>query len=300
MKKVKRILVGCILIMAIFMTGCVEQQGDDQQDNIDASIGEGTLKLKITDKPGDLDIIYANVTISTVQVHRANATDDEDENEDEGEIENIDEYDDGFIADGDGPYFGDVGEDILFEGNATAGFTKPYNWTWDFSDGTISYEQNATHNYSANGEYIVNLTVTNDSGNGVSDWYITTVTIGEIEDNDDTSTAGWYTIVNESQEFDLIALQNVTDVLGENNLSAGKYTQIRLNVEQAVITINNSGKIEINDMMIPSGTVKLIKAFWIHENETTELTLDFDVYESVHQTGNNKFIMRPTIKVIEG
>jgi len=286
--------------MAIFMTGCIEQQGDDQQDNIDTSIGEGTLKLKITDKPGDLDIIYANVTISKVQVHIANATDDEDENEDEEEIENIDEYDDGFIANGDGPYFGDFGEDILFEGNATAGFTKPYNWTWDFGDGTISYEQNAIHNYSANGEYIVNLTVTNDSGNGVSDWYITTATIGEIEDNDDTSTAGWYTIVNESQEFDLIALQNVTDVLGENNLSAGKYTQIRLNVEQAVITINNSGEIEINDMMIPSGTVKLIKAFWIHEDETTELTLDFDVYESVHQTGNDKFIMRPTIKVIEG
>jgi hypothetical protein len=300
MKKMKRILVGCILIMTIFMTGCVEQQGDDQQDNIDTSIEEGTLKLKITDKPGDLDIIYANVTISKVQVHIANATDDEDENEDEEEIENIDEYDDGFIADGDGPYFVDVGEDILFEGNATAGFTKPYNWTWDFGDGTISYEQNATHNYSAIGEYIVNLTVTNDSGNGVSDWYITTATIGEIEDNDDASTAGWYTIVNESQEFDLIALQNVTDVLGENNLSAGKYTQIRLNVEQAVITINNSGEIEINDMMIPSGTVKLIKAFWIYENETTELTLDFDVYESVHQTGNDKFIMRPTIKVIEG
>ena len=298
MKNIKTILVGSIIILSIFISGCIEQQ-NGQQDDINTQVGEGTLQLKITDKPGELDIIHANVTISTVQVHKSEADDDEeDENDDDDEIENIDEYDDGFIADGDGPYFGVVGEDIFFEGNATDGYIKPYNWTWDFGDGNISYEQNATHNYSTDGEYIVNLTVTNDSGNGVHDWYITTATIGEIDDDDDTSTAGWYTIVNESQEFDLIALQNVTDILGEENLSTGKYTQIRLTVEQAEITINNSGTIEVHDMKIPSSKVKLIKSFWINEDETTVLTLDFDVYESVHQTGNNKFIMRPTIKII--
>jgi hypothetical protein len=282
--------------MAIFITGCVEQQED-----IDTQVGEGTLQLKITDKPGDLDIIYANVTISNVQVHKADADNyEEEENDNDDEIDNIDEYDDGFIANGDGPYFGDVGEDILFEGNATEGLDEPYNWSWNFGDGNISYEQNATHNYSSDGEYVVNLTVTNDSGNGVLDWYITTATIGEIDDDEDTSTAGWYIIVNESQTFDLIELQNVTEVLGENTLSVGKYTQIRLTVEEAEITINNSGTIETHDMDIPSNKVKLIKSFWINEDETTELTLDFDVYESVHQTGNNKFIMKPTIKVIQG
>jgi PKD repeat protein len=294
MHKYKTIIVGSIIIMAMFMTGCVEQQ-----DDIDTQVGEGNLKLKLTDKPGDLDIIYANVTISNVMVHKANADNDEEEDND-NEIENIDEYDDGFISDGNGPYFGDVGEDILFEGNATEGLDEPYNWSWDFGDGEISYEQNATHNYSSDGEYIVNLTVTNDSGNGVSDWYITTAMIGEIDDDEDNSTAGWYTIVNESQTFDLIALQNVTEVLGENILSVGKYTQIRLTVEEAEITINNSGTKEVHDMKIPSSKVKLVKSFWIYENETTELTLDFDVYESVHQTGNNKFIMKPTIKIIEG
>ena len=145
----------------------------------------------------------------------------------------------------------------------------------------------------------MNLTVTDDNGTGVIDWYITTATIGEIDDDDDDSTAGWYTIVNESQTFDLIALQNVTEILGENNLSAGKYTQVRLTVEQAEITINNSDIIEVYDMKIPSKKVKLIKSFWIYENKTTVLTLDFDIYKSVHRTGNNKFIMKPTIKVIQ-
>ena len=95
----------------------------------------------------------------------------------------------------------------------------------------------------------------------------------------------------------MISLQNVTDLLGEKNLSTGKYTQIRLNITEANITINNSGKIEVYNLKIPSNKVKLIKAFWIYKNETTTLTLDFDVYESVHKVGKDKYIMRPTIKV---
>ena len=293
MKNVKTIVIGIILVLSIFMTGCVEQQ-----DNADVSSGEGMLKLKITDKPGDLEITHANVTISMVQVHKSNETDEEDNNEYE-EIENIDEFDDGFIADGDGPYSGDVKEDIPFLGDATEGLDEPYNWTWDFGDGNISYEQNPIHNYSSEGIYEVNLTVTNDTGNGVKDWYLTTATIGEVDENDD-SESGWYTIVEESKEFDLIALQDVTEVLGEETLTVGKYTQIRLTVEKANITIiNETDEPEEFNMMIPSNNVKLIKPFWIYEHETTELTLDFDVYESVHQTGNNNFIMKPTIKIIE-
>jgi hypothetical protein len=52
------------------------------------------------------------------------------------------------------------------------------------------------------------------------------------------TTAGWEMIVNESQTFDLISLQNVTDFFGSVNLSVGMYTQIRLMVESCVITIN--------------------------------------------------------------
>lgn len=119
------------------------------------------------------------------------------------------------------------------------------------------------------------------------------------EDGDDNES-GWYTIVNKSQTFDLIALQNVTQLLGEKNLTAGKYTQIRLTIEVANITINNSGVIETHNLTIPSGTIKLIKGFWIIENETTNLTLDFNIFESIRKTGNDTYIFQPTIKVIEG
>jgi len=280
----KLLIIGIIMVLAgtSFFSGCVEETG-----------AIGTLHLKITDKPSDLDIIHANVTISMIQVHMSGADDEEEEEE----FENIDEFDDGFIADGDGPYEAEKDEEIDFIGEYIddGDAILPINWTWEFGDGSISYEQKPTYAYSTEGEYIVNLTVTDDDGNGVFDWYLTTAKIGEEDDSD----AGWKTVVEESQTFDLIALQDVKEDLGLQELPVGKYTQIRLTIEKANITIDNNGEIEVHDLKIPSNKVKLIKPFYIYEEETTLLTLDFDVNESVHKTGNDKYIMKPTIKVIQ-
>jgi len=117
---------------------------------------------------------------------------------------------------------------------------------------------------------------------------------GDNDSEDNESDAGWFTIVNESRTFDLIQLIDVKEVLDEEELSAGWYTQIRLIVESALVTIDG---VEY-DLDIPSKKVKLISPFEIIANETTTLTLDFDVYESIHQTGSDKYIMNPTIKVI--
>ena len=244
MKKLLIIGITLVLFGTSFYSGCIEE-----------TEATGTLRLQITDKPADLDILYANVTISMIQVHKSD-TDDEEEEEDD-EYENEDEED----------------------------------------DGNSAYGQNVTHNYSTNGTYEVNLTVVDNDSR--VDWYITYAMIGEVDEDDEPSDAGWYTIVEESQTFDLITLQDVKEELGLKNLTVGKYTQIRLTVEKAEITIDNDGEIEVHDLKIPSNKVKLIKPFWIYEDDTTILTLDFDVHESVHKTGNDKYIMKPTIKVIQ-
>ncbi len=111
--------------------------------------------------------------------------------------------------------------------------------------------------------------------------------------NDTNGT--WITVVNESQTFDLIQIQNATEFLGEVDLNAGWYTQIRLFVDSALVTIDGVQY----DLKIPSKKVKLITPFLVQDNETLTLTLDFDVQKSVHKTGNAKYIMRPTIKVIQ-
>jgi PKD repeat protein len=38
------------------------------------------------------------------------------------------------------------------------------NWTWQFGDGTISYEQNPQHAYNTSDTFTVRLTVTDDDG----------------------------------------------------------------------------------------------------------------------------------------
>jgi len=115
-----------------------------------------------------------------------------------------------------------------------------------------------------------------------------------IDDENDT-LGEWITIVNESQTFDLILLQDATTLFGSATLQAGWYSQIRLEVEKALVTIDGVQY----DLTIPSKTVKLIKPFKVLDNETLTLTLDFDIQKSVHKTGSDKYVLKPTIKVIQ-
>jgi len=114
-----------------------------------------------------------------------------------------------------------------------------------------------------------------------------------ITEND--TIGEWITIINESQTFDLIALQNATELFGSANLSAGWYTQIRLYVEKALVTIDGVQY----DLEISPKHVKLIKPWKIIDNLILILTLDFDVQKSIHKTGNGEYIMEPTIKIIQ-
>lgn len=49
----------------------------------------------------------------------------------------------------------------FFDGSRGA---EPMTWLWDFGDGTTSDRQNPTHTYTANGDYTVSLTATNQYG----------------------------------------------------------------------------------------------------------------------------------------
>jgi hypothetical protein len=273
-------IVISVIVGAIILSGCVQQQ----QQGIETQPGSGTLLLLIKDKPGEYTILHVNITISEVLVHRGGILNETNNETSSGGAFNVSI---------NGPYNADVGENISFLGNATDG-QEPYNWSWDFGDGNISSLQNPSHNYSAQGIYVVNLTVTDQ--NSSTAWAQTNAYIDQ-EDYDNES--GWLTIVNESQTFDLIALQNVSALLGEQNLTAGKYTQIRLTVESANITINRSGQREEQTLKIPSSKIKLIHPFTITKNETTVLTLDFLVDKSIHETGNGQFMLKPTIKIIQ-
>ena len=128
------------------------------------------------------------------------------------------------------------------------------------------------------------------------------VTISKIQvhlatsgnDSNATTESGWLTVVEGPVTYDLVAINDVNELLGEKQLAAGIYTQIRLDVDKALVTINGTE----HNLTIPSKTVKLVKEFEIKDGVTTTLTLDFDAENSVHEASDGKYIMRPTIKVL--
>ncbi len=119
-----------------------------------------------------------------------------------------------------------------------------------------------------------------------------------IGENNNENSA-WLVVNNHPQKFDLLKLRNgLNAVLGDTLLPAGQYTQIRLILDDGNYIVTNGVK---QDLQIPSGLetgIKLIHAFNIEDGQTSELILDFNVFNSIHQTGNGKYMMNPAIRVV--
>ena len=72
-------------------------------------------------------------------------------------------------CDANGPYEGNIMEDIEFDGTATGGI-PPYEYFWNYGDGnTSSGDPHPTHNYANAGNYTVTLTVTDSENNTAND-----------------------------------------------------------------------------------------------------------------------------------
>jgi hypothetical protein len=148
------------------------------------------------------------------------------------------------------------------------------------------------------------------------------VTIDEVQVNKKSSSSGrnsgWTVVARPEQTYNLLSLINgLTAVLGDKELEAGKYRQVRLIIGKhpesennllgiphpyANYVILNDGSDTIERLKIPSGFqtgIKLVHNFMVLTNTVVELVLDFDACRSVVETGNGKYILKPTIKVIE-
>ena len=72
-------------------------------------------------------------------------------------------------CDANGPYEGNIMEDIEFDSSVTGGI-PPYDYLWDYGDGnTSSGDPHPTHNYANAGNYTVILTVTDSINDTASD-----------------------------------------------------------------------------------------------------------------------------------
>jgi hypothetical protein len=121
----------------------------------------------------------------------------------------------------------------------------------------------------------------------------------EVHKSGTDSTAGSWTVINDSlRYFDLLLLTNgASAVLGDTILTEGKYTQVRLILEDSNYVVENDIQYPLT---IPSGTqtgIKLNHSFEIESGKLYELYLDFNVEKSVLITGNGKYKLKPTIRI---
>ena len=112
----------------------------------------------------------------------------------------------------------------------------------------------------------------------------------------------WIIISNQSQTFDLLTLSNGrTALLGEAEVEAGRYQQIRLKISGGEVVTGGTSY----PLTVPSGAqtgLKFGPAFTIEPGITYELIVDFDASRSIHATGPpgnpTNFILTPFIRVI--
>ena len=115
-----------------------------------------------------------------------------------------------------------------------------------------------------------------------------------------------------SRTCNLKKLEGPFDVLGADALTAGRYTQVRLLVSEAVIYFGGTATAEpacaatlapptgftsSAPLEIPSGEVKLNREFELVADGTTRIDLDFDGDKSITLTGSNRYRMTPVIAI---
>ncbi len=107
---------------------------------------------------------------------------------------------------------------------------------------------------------------------------------------------------NLDKTVDLLQLSGVGDLLGQDEIQAGHYTQIRVGVVRVEVVIDGvTEEVALEptgDAVLPSGELKFVRPFEVKADETTVIIIDFDISadKSVVFAGG-KWIFKPTIKL---
>lgn len=134
---------------------------------------------------------------------------------------------------------------------------------------------------------------TDDNGTADDDDVLEGNETGDSDD-DEGKSSSWITLFENANgtDIDLLAASgDASAFLGEAKLSAGKYTQIRIDVANAY-GINHDNETE--NITVASGTLKIVKSFEVETDEESQIIVDFDLDKSLKQTGKG-WKMTPVI-----
>ena len=139
------------------------------------------------------------------------------------------------------------------------------------------------------------------------------VTEADLNATDDDPS--WITVAEPHKTYDLLTLQNgITELLGESNISAGRYTQMRLVLGSEddngttvadgypshpfanYIVFLDGG--DVSELDVPSNVFKTNHNFEIIQGESYTMLIDFDANQSINQAGNSgRWILNPVIGI---
>ncbi|HEY93958.1 MAG TPA: DUF4382 domain-containing protein [Dehalococcoidia bacterium] len=142
---------------------------------------------------------------------------------------------------------------------------------------------------------IIIIGVTDKPDEDISAIVVTTNLIeGNVRTSESENESDWQILLNVEKSFDLIEVAGVEKTLGEAEIPAATYNQIRMHVTSVVVTLNGKDV----EAKVPSGIIKLVRPFKVKAEEKIVVTFDFDAEKSVVVTGSDTVIFKPVVKLL--
>ncbi|MBI5227864.1 DUF4382 domain-containing protein [Candidatus Micrarchaeota archaeon] len=110
-----------------------------------------------------------------------------------------------------------------------------------------------------------------------------------------STSESWITVSSTPKVIDLMQLKasGNEELLADTQIPKGSYDQLRLQISSVVVTDAQGD----HEAKLPSNDLKIMGNMEVKENSTATANFDFIASESLHKTGNGKFIMAPVIQV---
>lgn len=115
------------------------------------------------------------------------------------------------------------------------------------------------------------------------------------QEQEQESGGEWITIIGAPPSFDLMKVLDVAAILGSANVTAGSFTQIRMDVDRVEVTTAAGDNFTAE---VPSDKLKIVRPFNVSPGLKTVLTLDFDGSQSLIITGNGTAKFKPVVKLL--
>lgn len=123
---------------------------------------------------------------------------------------------------------------------------------------------------------------------------------------------GWETLplrddlgnIIDKATFDLMEVEEVTEVLGSANVTAGSFTGIRMDVATVDVVFVTDNTTDTVTARVPSEKLRIVKAFEVVDGVKTVLILDFDGEKSLIlpgkdiDTGKERALFKPVVKLL--